>query len=169
MLDEIIDVQQEAKWRSKITPTVAVAIGASITIKSNHPKIDASSALPNAPPKGYTARFLQFSKADVTVMAAALTNDMFNGVPLNMVWDLISGRNRMDILPDIKCKIMGWRGRFWALGVPSSTEPILFTIASTHASRWADDDIGTHDSSHDIVMVVPKHAGHHLVHRQREH
>ena len=28
MLDEIIDVQQEAKWRSKITPTVAVAIGA---------------------------------------------------------------------------------------------------------------------------------------------
>jgi hypothetical protein len=28
----------------------------------------------------------------------------------------------MDILPDIKRKIMGWRNRFWALCVPSSTE-----------------------------------------------
>jgi hypothetical protein len=160
MLDEIIDVQQEAKWRSKITPAVAVAIGAPITIKSNHPKVNASSALPNAPPKGYPARFLQLSKADVTVIAAALTNDITrtNGVPLNMVWDLISGRNRMDILPDIKRKIMGWRDRLWALCVPSSTEPIIFTIASTQASHWADDDISAHDSSHDIIMVVPKHA-----------
>ena len=64
----------------------------------------------------------------------------------------------MDILPDIKRKIMGWRNRFWALCVPSSTEPILFTIASTQASRWADDDNSAHDSSHDIIMVVPKHA-----------
>ena len=155
-------MQQEVKWRSKITPTVAVAIGAPITLKFNHPKDSTSSASPNAPPKGYHARFLQLSKEDayVAVIAAALVEDTtrINGVPLNMVWDVISGRMRMDVLPDIKRKVMGWRNRFWALTVPSSNEPIMFTIASAQASRWADDDISAHDASHDIIMVVPKHA-----------
>ena len=94
------------------------------------------------------------------MIASALVEDTtrINGVPLNMVWDVISGCMRMDILPDIKRKIMGWRNRFWALCVPSSNEPIMFTIASAQASRWADDDISAHDASHDIIMVVPKHA-----------
>ena len=162
MLDEIIEAQQEAKWRSKITSTVALAIGAPITLKSNHSKDSTSTVSPNAPPKGYHPHFLQLSKDGVAVIAAALVEDTIgiNGVPLNMVWDEISGRMRMHVLPDIKRKIMGWRNRFWALSVPSCNGPIMFTIAYTQASRWAHDDNGmsAHDASHDSIMVVPKHA-----------
>jgi len=55
MLDQIIDVQQESKWRARLTPTVSVVVGAPITIKSNHAKQKAIDLHPNSPPTGRAA------------------------------------------------------------------------------------------------------------------